>query len=46
LDCIYFKNRLQERRKNQKLAMGKLFKSPDLRAAEPIQKFFLEETPW
>lgn len=47
LDCMYFnfKNRLWERRKNQKLAKGRgdLSKSPDLGAAEAIQKFFLEE---
>ena len=53
--CIYFdrkrrsdpnfKNRLRERRKKQKLAKetAGLFKLPDLKDAEAVQKFFLEE---
>uniref|UniRef100_A0A8B9YV63 Mitochondrial import receptor subunit TOM20 homolog n=1 Tax=Bos mutus grunniens TaxID=30521 RepID=A0A8B9YV63_BOSMU len=53
--CIYFdrkrrsdpnfKNRLRERRKKQKLAKERagLFKLPDLKDAEAVQKFFLEE---
>ena len=54
--CIYFdrkrrsdpnfKNRLRERRKKQKLAKERagLSKLPDLKDAEAVQKFFLEET--
>ncbi|XP_051023469.1 mitochondrial import receptor subunit TOM20 homolog [Acomys russatus] len=40
-----FKNRLQERRKKQKLAKerAELPKLPDLKDAEAVQKFFLEE---
>lgn len=53
--CIYFdrkrrsdpnfKNRLRERRKKQKLAKERagLSKLPDLKDAEAVQKFFLEE---
>ncbi|XP_074061796.1 mitochondrial import receptor subunit TOM20 homolog [Macrotis lagotis] len=53
--CIYFdhkrrsdpnfKNRLQERRKKQKVAKERagLSKLPDLKDAEAVQKFFLEE---
>uniref|UniRef100_A0A452QS54 Mitochondrial import receptor subunit TOM20 homolog n=1 Tax=Ursus americanus TaxID=9643 RepID=A0A452QS54_URSAM len=53
--CIYFdrkrrsdpnfKNRLRERRKKQKLAKERagLCKLPDLKDAEAVQKFFLEE---
>uniref|UniRef100_A0A8C5XFM5 Mitochondrial import receptor subunit TOM20 homolog n=1 Tax=Microcebus murinus TaxID=30608 RepID=A0A8C5XFM5_MICMU len=53
--CIYFdrkgrsdpnfKNRLRERRKKQKLAKetAGLSKLPDLKDAEAVQKFFLEE---
>ncbi|XP_038173618.1 mitochondrial import receptor subunit TOM20 homolog [Arvicola amphibius] len=53
--CIYFdykrqsdlnfKNRLQERRKKQKLAKERagLSKLPDLKDTEAVQKFFLEE---
>ena len=55
-NCIYFdrkrpsdpnfKNRLRERRKKQKLAKERagLSKLPDLKDAEAVQKFFLEET--
>ncbi|OBS74685.1 hypothetical protein A6R68_14763 [Neotoma lepida] len=40
-----FKNRLQEQRKKQKLAKERagLSKLPDLKDAEAVQKFFLEE---
>ena len=53
--CIYFdrkrwcdpnfKNRLRERKRKQKLAKERagLFKLPDLKDAEAVQKFFLEE---
>lgn len=53
--CIYFdrkrrsdpdfKNRLRERRRKQKVAREKagLMKLPDLKDAEAVQKFFLEE---
>ncbi|KAK1346577.1 hypothetical protein QTO34_000434 [Cnephaeus nilssonii] len=53
--CIYFdhkkqndpnfKNRLREQRKKQKLAKERagLSKLPDLKNAEAVQKFFLEE---
>ncbi|ELK05097.1 Mitochondrial import receptor subunit TOM20 like protein [Pteropus alecto] len=53
--CIYFdrkrrsdpnfKNRLRERRKKQKLAKERagLSKLPDLKDADAVQKFFLEE---
>uniref|UniRef100_A0A8C4UB09 Translocase of outer mitochondrial membrane 20 n=1 Tax=Falco tinnunculus TaxID=100819 RepID=A0A8C4UB09_FALTI len=53
--CIYFdrkrrsdpnfKNRLRERRRKQKLAKERagLSKLPDLKDAEAVQKFFLEE---
>ncbi|MXQ97397.1 hypothetical protein E5288_WYG005267 [Bos mutus] len=53
--CIYFdrkrrsdpnfKNRLRERRKKQKLAKERagLSKLPDLKDAEAVQKFFVEE---
>ncbi|XP_037545980.1 mitochondrial import receptor subunit TOM20 homolog B [Nematolebias whitei] len=53
--CIYFdrkrrndpnfKNRLRERRRKQKVAQDKagLAKLPDLKDAEAVQKFFLEE---
>ncbi|XP_053315104.1 mitochondrial import receptor subunit TOM20 homolog [Spea bombifrons] len=53
--CIYFdrkrrsdpdfKNRLREKRRKQKLAKEKavLSKLPDLKDAESVQKFFLEE---
>ncbi|XP_076001607.1 mitochondrial import receptor subunit TOM20 homolog B [Genypterus blacodes] len=53
--CIYFdrkrrsdpsfKNRLRERRRNQKAAKDRagMAKLPDLKDAEAVQKFFLEE---
>nr|ACO09514.1 Mitochondrial import receptor subunit TOM20 homolog [Osmerus mordax] len=53
--CIYFdrkrrsdpnfKNRLRERRRKQKVAQDRsgLSKLPDLKDAEAVQKFFLEE---